>query len=386
MSIKKIENFLPFGDPDIGKDEINEVVECLKSGWLGTGPRVKEFEVLFAQYKDIKNALAVNSCTAAIYLALKCLDIGPGDEVITTPMTFCSTVNSIIHTGAKPVLADIIEDTLNIDPTKIEEKITNRTKAIIPVHFSGLMCEMDEIMTLAKKYNLCVIEDCAHAIEATYKGRKAGTFGEFGCFSFYVTKNLATGEGGMLISNNDNYIDKSRKLALHGMSLDAWKRYGAEGYQHYNIEEAGHKFNMMDLQASIGLHQLHKIEKNWNKRKKIWDRYQMEFEDLPIKLPYNKFNEMKHAYHLFTIQIDKTITGVSRDEFLERMKEYNIGCGVHYRSIPDHGFYKNEYGFNTSDYPNAKAIGDRTVSLPLSPKLTISNINYIVDVVKSLFR
>ncbi len=386
MKITKINNFLPFGAPDIGKDEINEVIKCLKSGWLGSGPKVKEFEKLFCEYKDVRNSLAVNSCTAAIFLALKCLEIGPGDEVITTSMTFCSTVNSIIHTGAKPVLVDIIENTSNIDPIKIKDKITSKTKAIIPVHFSGLMCEMDEIMSLAKRHNLYVIEDCAHAIESTYKNKKAGTFGDFGCFSFYATKNLVTGEGGMLISNNDKYIDKCRKLALHGMSLDAWKRYGAAGYKHYSIDDAGYKFNMMDLQASIGLHQLNKIDKNWIKRKKIWDRYQQELKDLPIKLPYNNFKEKKHAYHLFTIQIDRKKAGISRDEFLERMKEYNIGCGVHYRSIPDHEFYKNEFGFNASDYPIAKVNGDRTVSLPLSPKLTISNINYIVDVIKSLFR
>ena len=378
------DDFLVFGSPQIHDDEIAEVVDSLKSGWLGTGPKVKRFENLFSSYNNSKYAIAVNSCTAALHLSLKALDLNEGDEVITTPMTFCSTVNSIIHAGATPVLADIDPITMNIDPKKIEEKITKKTKCILPVHFAGRSCEMNEIVQIAKKHELYIIEDCAHAIETIYDGKKAGTFGDFGCFSFYVTKNLVTGEGGMVITNHKESANRIKRLALHGMSKDAWKRFSDEGYQHYYVEEAGYKYNMTDIQAAIGIHQLKRIEKNWSRRQEIWNYYNDNFSELPITLPSPLEKNTKHAYHLYTILIDENKSGLSRDEFLTIMNSEGIGTGVHYLSIPEHPYYQKQFGWKAEDYPNAMKIGRETVSLPLSPKLTDNDVERVVKTVKKI--
>jgi len=378
------DNFLVFGAPQIGNAEINEVVECLKSGWLGTGPKVKRFEDQFIKYKNSKYAIAVNSCTAAIHLSLLSLDVGPGDEVITTPMTFCSTVNTIIHAGATPILADVDPVSMNIDPKKIEEKITKKTKCILPVHFGGRSCEMNEIVQIAKKHELYIIEDCAHAIETEYHGKKAGTFGDFGCFSFYVTKNLVTGEGGMVITNHKESANRIKRLALHGMSKDAWGRFSDEGYQHYYVEEAGYKYNMMDIQAAIGIHQLKRIEKNWFRRQEIWNYYNDKFSELPIILPEPPEKNTRHAYHLYTILIDKKIAGFSRDSFFTKMNSEEVGVGVHYLSIPEHPYYKKQFGWKVKDYPNAMKIGRETVSLPLSPNLSDYDVDRVVNTVKKI--
>jgi len=258
--VRSKDKFLVFGAPRIKQPEIDEVVDCLKSGWIGTGPKVHQFENLFRKYKGVKHAIAVNSCTAALHLSLLAANIRPGDEVITTPMTFCATINAIIHCGATPVLADCDRRTMNILPEEIEKKITSKTKAILPVHFAGQPCDMEEINELARLYDLLVIEDCAHAIESEYKGKRTGTFGDIGCFSFYVTKNIITGEGGMVITDNDKIAERIKILALHGMSKDAWKRYSDDGYKHYQVIHAGFKYNMMDMQAAIGIHQIKKIE------------------------------------------------------------------------------------------------------------------------------
>jgi dTDP-4-amino-4,6-dideoxygalactose transaminase len=251
------DKFIVFGAPDIHSAEIEEVVASMESGWLGTGPKVQRFEEEFATYKGTspEQVAALNSGTAALHVSMIAAGVGPGDEVITTAMTFCATANAIIHTGATPVLADIESDTLNIDPRQIEQKITARTRAIVPVHFAGRPCDMDAIMAIAKKHDLLVIEDCAHAIETEWKGQTAGTFGEFGCFSFYVTKNVATGEGGMVIARSPDAIERIKILSLHGMTKDAWHRFGDSGYKHYHVVDAGFKYNMMDLQAAIGIHQ-----------------------------------------------------------------------------------------------------------------------------------
>lgn len=376
--------FLIFGSPQISQNEIDEVVDSLKSGWLGTGPKVARFEENFRDYKGVNYAVAVNSCTAAIHLSLMSLDIGPGDEVITTPMTFCSTVNTIIHSGARPVLADIDYTTMNIDPLKIEEKITKNTKCILPVHFAGRPCDMNTIMDIATDNNFFVVEDCAHAVETKYHGKNAGTFGNFGCFSFYVTKNVVTGEGGMIITDDEKNASRIKMLALHGLSHDAWQRFSDEGYQHYFVEEAGFKYNMMDLQAAIGIHQLKKVEENWKRRESIWKYYNESFSDLPIELPAPPEKNTRHAYHLYTILINEEKTGLSRDEFLKRMNDEKIGTGVHYLSIPEHPFYKKHYGWKTEDYPNAMKIGRETVSLPLSPKLTDYDVDSVVDAVKKI--
>jgi len=377
-------DFIVFGSPLIEQDEIDEVIDCLKSGWLGTGPKVAKFEADFLNYIGGNYVAALNSCTAALHLSLKTLNLKPGDEVITTAMTFCATVNSIIHSGATPVLADVELETMNIDPIEIRKKITPKTKAIVIVHFAGRPCKMDEIMKIAEEYNLYVIEDCAHAIETTFKGKHVGTFGNFGCFSFYVTKNMTTGEGGMVIANRQEDINRIKILGLHGMSKDAWKRFSDEAYKHYRVVEAGFKYNMMDIQAAIGIHQLKRIEKNWQKRQDVWNEYINAFKDLPITLPSNPEPDTKHAYHLFTILIDEKIAGISRDDFLTAINSYAIGVGVHYLSIPEHPFYQDLYGWKVEDYPNACKIGQQTVSLPLSAKLTNEDVQRIVSAVRKI--
>ena len=376
--------FLVFGAPAIEDAEIDEVVASMKSGWLGTGPKVARFETDFAKYKGAKYTAAVNSGTAALHLSLLAAGLKSEDEVITTPLTFCATVNAIIHAGATPVLADIDSATMNIDHNEVEKKITSKTKAILPVHFAGRPCNMDALCAIAARYNLKIIEDCAHAIETEYKGRKAGTLGDFGCFSFYVTKNVVTGEGGMVVAKNEEDIARIKMLALHGMTKDAWRRFSDEGYKHYYVAECGFKYNMMDLQAAIGIHQLKRVETNWQRRQKIWQVYNDAFSDLPFGLPASVEPDTRHAYHLYTILIDKEKTGISRDEFLNAMTANNIGVGVHYLSIPEHPYYQKTFGWKPEDYPDAMYIGRQTVSLPISAKLTDEDVGDVVEAVREV--
>jgi dTDP-4-amino-4,6-dideoxygalactose transaminase len=377
---------LIFGSPLIEQAEIDEVVACMQSAWLGTGPRVAQFERDFALYQGLRptQIAAVNSCTAALHVSLVATGLKAGSEVITTPMTFCASVNAIIHAGLTPVLADVDSATQCIDPAAIEAAITPRTRAILPVHFAGRPCDMDAIMAIAKKQGLMVIEDCAHAIETTYRGHKAGTFGDFGCFSFYATKNVVTGEGGMIVGRDEALIARAKVLALHGMSKDAWHRFGDQGYKHYQVVEAGFKYNMMDLQAAIGIHQLARVERNWRRREVIWNRYMQAFASLPIGLPAVPAPDTKHAYHLFTIMLDETRCGISRDSFLNAMNARRIGTGVHYLSVPEHPYYQQRYGWNAEQWPNATRIGRETVSLPLSPKLTDIDVERVIEAVRSL--
>jgi dTDP-4-amino-4,6-dideoxygalactose transaminase len=380
------DSFLVFGAPVIEDAEIQEVIASMKTGWLGTGPKVARFENDFAAYKGVENAIALNSCTAALHLSILAAGIKPGDEVITTPMTFCATINSVIHVGATPVLADINPISLNIDPIKVEAKITPRTKAILPVHFAGRPCEMDKLCEIAQRHNLTIIEDCAHAIETEYQGQKAGTFGDFGCFSFYVTKNIVTGEGGMVLTKCEEDAARIKMLALHGMSKDAWKRFSDEGYKHYSVVECGFKYNMMDLQAAIGIHQLQRVETYWQRRQEIWEWYNEAFADLPIELPPAPESDTRHAYHLYTIQVDETKTGISRDAFLNAMTAHNIGVGVHYLSIPEHPYYQHTFGWKPEDYPHAMRIGRQTVSLPLSAKLTDEDVEGVIHSIRLIIR
>jgi len=375
---------LVFGQPIICEEEINEVVDSMHKSWLGTGPKVQQFESDFSKYKDIPCSAAVNSCTAALHLSCLALDLKPGDEVITSAMTFCATINAIIHSGATPVLADIDPNTLNIDPKQIEEKVTKKTKAILLIHFAGRPCAMDEIKAIAQNYKLAIIEDCAHAIESEYKGQKAGTFGDFGCFSFYATKNITTGEGGMVISRHEKLINKIKAMALHGMTKDAWNRFSDDGYKHYFVTNRGFKYNMMDIQAAIGIHQLKRIEDYWAKREKIWNNYSSALKDTSLGLPVAVEHNTRHAYHLFSVCIDQEKTGISRDEFLEQMTKRNIGVGVHYLAIPEHPFYQKEYGWNPSDYPHAQLYGHQTVSLPISPKLSDQDCNDVISAIEDI--
>ena len=378
------ENFLVFGSPRIDEDEIEEVVSCLRSGWIGTGPRVAEFERRFAEYKDATYAVAVNSCTAALHLSILAAGIGPGDEVITTPLTFCATVNAIIHAGATPVLADVDPLSMNIDPACVRTKITPRTKAILPVHFAGRACDMDPLCALAEEHDLTIIEDCAHAIETEYHGRKAGCFGDFGCFSFYVTKNIITGEGGLILAKKPEHAARLKVLALHGMSSDAWKRFGDEGYKHYLVTEAGFKYNMMDLQASLGIRQLEKVERYWRRRGEIWARYMDALSDLPLTLPAPVEEGTRHAYHLYSVMVDEERAGISRDAFLTAMTQQKIGVGVHYLSLPEHPHYQERFGWSPQDYPHARDIGRQTVSLPISAKLVDEDVEDVIRAVRQV--
>lgn len=380
------ETFLVFASPQIHQAEIDEVVDSLKSGWLGTGPKVKRFQENFAAYKGVAYAAALNSCTAGLHLSCVALKLQPGDEIITTSMTFCATVNAIIHSGATPVIVDINPDTFNLDPEAIESKITPRTKAILPVHFAGRACNMDAIMDIAHRHNLAVIEDCAHAIETEYKGKKAGTFGDFGVFSFYVTKNVITGEGGMVISSDKDRIERIEVLGLHGMTRHAWQRFSDAGFKHYFVDECGFKYNMTDVQAAIGIHQLARVEESWLRRQEIWQKYNEAFANLPLKLPADIEPETRHAYHLYTIMIDQEKTGIKRDEFLDAMTAEKIGVGVHYLSIAEHPYYQRTFGWKPEDYPSAMKVGRETVSLPISPKLTDQDVEDVIEAVYKIIK
>jgi dTDP-4-amino-4,6-dideoxygalactose transaminase len=375
-------DFIVFGAPQIERDEIDEVVRCLESGWIGTGPRVAQFEEEFAAYKGQPFAAAVGSCTAAMHLSVLAAGICEGDEVITTPMTFCATVNAIVHAGATPVLADVDPHTMNIDPAEVEARITGKTKAILPVHFAGRCCDMDALSAIAERHSLKIIEDCAHAVETKYRGRMAGTFGDFGCFSFYATKNVTTGEGGMVLTRSEEDLARIKMLALHGMSKDAWKRFSDEGYKHYFVVENGFKYNMMDLQAALGIHQLRRVEVNWKRRAEVWRRYNEAFADLPLTLPADPEPDTRHAYHLYTVLIDERRAGISRDQFLETMTARGIGVGVHYLSIPEHPVFQKKFAWQPEDYPHAMRIGRQTVSLPLSAKLTDDEVARVIEAVR----
>ena len=381
------EKFLVFGAPRIEQAEMDEVHRVLESGWLGTGPRVQRFEEDFAAYKGVERdrVVAVNSCTAALHLSFVAANLRPDDEVITTPMTFCATVNAILHAGARPVLADIDPETLNIDPRAVARAITPRTRAIVPVHFAGRACDMDALTALAGKHGLMIIEDCAHAIETTWNGRHAGTFGDFGCFSFYVTKNVVTGEGGIVVARTPEQASRVKVLSLHGMNKDAWKRFSADGYRHYQVTECGFKYNMTDMQAAIGIHQLARVAENLERRRVIWDAYDERLGDLPIVLPTAPGRGTDHALHLYTILVDEADAGVSRDACLNALAAQNIGVGVHYMSVPEHPYYQQTLGWRPEMFPNAMRVGRQTLSLPLSPSMTASDVSDVVAAVRGIF-
>lgn len=382
--MKLRDDFLIFGAPQLTEDDAQAVMATLRSGWIGTGPRVAQFERDFAAYKGVPEdrVAAVNSCTAALHLSLLAAGLEPGDEVITTPMTFCATANSILHAGLVPVIADVDPDSFNISPAAVERAITPRTKALLPVHFAGRPCDMDALMGLATRHGLKVIEDCAHAIESRYRGRSTGTFGDFGCFSFYVTKNVVTGEGGMVVSRDVEAAGRLKMLALHGMSKHAWRRFGDSGFKHYQVLESGYKYNMMDMQAALGIGQLARVEANWLRRQAVWDRYQSAFARLPLGLPAAPEPDTRHAFHLYTILVDEAVTGVARDEFLDRMTARKVGVGVHYLSLPEHPFYQRALGWRPEEYPVAARIGRQTVSLPISARLTDADVDYVIEAVE----
>ncbi|MDP2709007.1 MAG: DegT/DnrJ/EryC1/StrS family aminotransferase, partial [bacterium] len=367
----KRSKFLIFGAPRFFQEELKEILETLRSGWWGTGPKCQQFEADFCRYTHAKHAVSVNSATAAMHLGLNILGVGPGDEVITTPLTFVSTANVIIHTGAKPVFADVNKQTGNIDPKEIVKKITKKTKAIIPVHLHGRPCQMDEINKIAKKNKLFVLEDAAHATEAWYHGKKIGSISDLTAFSFYVTKNVATGEGGMLTTNNKTWADICRVRRLHGISADAWKRYSAEGYKPYEAIYPGFKYNMMDLQASLGIHQLKRAKANLKIRNKYWKLYTQAFTKLDGVIPPTPFEpKTVHAMHLYAINLELDKLTINRNQFIDALKDENIGAGVHFSALHLHQYYRKTFGYKRGGFPNAEWIGDRTVSLPFYPHMS----------------
>lgn len=374
------DTFLSFSPPLISEEEINEVIDTLKSEWITTGPKTKKFEDEFKNYFNAPAALALNSCTAALHTSLMALGIGQGDEVITTPMTFCSTVNVIEHVGARPVLVDVEADTLNIDPEKIERAITPRTKAIIPVHYSGHPVELDYIYEIAEKYNLFVIEDAAHAVAAKYKGRFIGSSSNPVCFSFYATKNLTTAEGGML-TGNPEFIEKARVISLHGMSRDAWKRYSKEGSWYYEVVTPGFKYNMTDIQASLGIWQLKKLERFQARRREIVKMYNEHFSkeealEIPVERPY-----VEHAWHLYVLRLNTGALKIGRNEFIEELAKRNIGTSVHFIPVHIHPYYRKKYNYKPEDFPVAYSNYLRMVSIPLCPKLTDNDVYDVIEAV-----
>lgn len=377
------DSFLVFGAPKIEQEEIDEVVSTLKSGWIGTGPKTKKFEDEFANYKKVNHALALNSCTAGLSLALNTLGITHGDEVITTPMTFAATANVIVHQGAKPIFVDI-EETHNIDPKKIEAAITPKTKAIIPVHIAGHPCEMDKIIEIANKHNLYVIEDCAHAVETEYKNKKAGTFGAFGVFSFYPNKNMTTIEGGMLISNNEKIMQKARIISLHGMDKDAWKRFSSSGFKPYDIIHPGHKYNMTDVQASIGIHQLKKIEQRLNIREQIYKKYNQAFSKINCLITPKERDNIRHSRHLYRLMINPEKIACTRNEFIDAIQKENIGSGIHYSALHTTNYYSNNHNYKQGMFPNTEFVSENTFTLPLSPYLTEKDVNDVISAVTKL--
>lgn len=376
----KRKEFLVFGQPLIEEAEIDEVVATMRSGWLGTGPRTKRFEDDFAAYKHVPEAVAVNSATAGIHLACIAAGLQPGDEVITTPLTFCATVNAVLHAGAQPVLADIDPETWNLDPAAVERAITPRTRALLPVHFAGRTCAMDALLEIARRHDLAIIEDCAHAIEAHDAGRPAGTLGDFGVFSFYSTKNVVTVEGGMVLARDPEKRERLRRLSLHGMSRHAWQRFSAAGFRHYAVEEAGFKYNMTDMQAAMGIHQLARVERMWRRREAHWARYRRGLAGLPLTLPAPVAPQTRHAYHLFTILVNESAP-LTRDGLLAAMTARNIGVGVHYLSLPEHPFYQRTLGWRPESFPNAMRAGRQILSLPLTARMTEADVD---DVIRAL--
>ncbi|MDD5194066.1 MAG: bifunctional SDR family oxidoreductase/aminotransferase class I/II-fold pyridoxal phosphate-dependent enzyme [Candidatus Omnitrophica bacterium] len=379
--------FLPFSVPSIGKEEEDEVIATLRSGWLTTGPRVKKLEGMFEEYIGCKHAVCVNSCTAALHLSLVTLGIEAGDEVITSPITWPATANVIVHTGATPVFADVEKETLNIDPEKIEEKITKKTKAIIPVHMAGQPCRMDEIRRVASKHNLYVIEDAAHAIGAQFKGKNIGTLSDFTCFSFYPIKNMTTIEGGLVATSSEKWADLVKVYSLHGVSKDAWKRYDRSFRGSAEVMYPGFKYNMSDVQAALGLHQLPRLDGFIKTRELISRQYDEAFKDMEdlIALPAHIKN-IKHAHHLYIIMLAIEKLNISRDGFIEALKCENVGVGIHFNSLHLQHYYQKRFKFKKEDFPQSAYLSERILSLPLYPSMTQYDIETVIKAVKKLIR
>lgn len=374
---------IPYALPFIGEEEIQGVVATLKSGWLSRGPRTKEFEECFASLVGSPYAVGINSCTAGLHLAQKVLGIGPGDEVITSPYTFIATANSILHCGATPVFVDIDPITMNLNVQEIERHITPKTKAIIPVHFAGFPCEMDMIRQIADHYKLYIIEDAAHAFYTKYKDSWIGSIGDITCFSFYATKNLATGEGGMVTTANEEAAERMRVMGLHGMSKNAWNRYAKGGSWFYEVEYPGYKYNMTDIQAALGLAQLQRMEEMQSVREQYARMYSEAFSSVPgLILPYDS-PEHRHAWHLYVVRLGEGYFTIKRDELIEELSEAGIGTSVHFIPVPVHPYYER-VGYKIAHYPHTLHCYETALSLPLYPKMTREEVEYVINVFLSI--
>lgn len=378
------QEYIPFHKSDIRQEEFDEVIETLKSGWITRGPRTAQFEEAFREYIGCKHAIGINSCTAGLHLGLAALNVGPGDEVITSPITFPSTASVIIHQGATPVFVDVRKDNMNIDVGKIPGAITDRTKAIIPVHFAGHPCEMDELLQLSRERNIPVVEDAAHAIESVYKGKKIGTLSTVTAFSFYATKNITTGEGGMVCTERDDLAEIMRVMSLHGISKDAWKRYDKNGFQHWEMIVPGYKYNMFDIQAALGIHQLRRIDEFWNRRKRWTQLYNELFSDLEEITPLSVSDDVKTAHHLYVAILNTDRLKIDRDRVLEQIQNQEIGVSVHFRALHLHPYFREKRGFDRGMFPVAEYLTDRIVSLPLFPKMTEQMVRRVASVTRQI--
>jgi dTDP-4-amino-4,6-dideoxygalactose transaminase len=374
-------NFLPFSLPFIGEEEITEVIDSLRSGWVTTGPKAKRFEEEFRSYVGARNAIAVSSCTAALHIAMTALDIRAGDEVIVPTLTFCSTANVVEHLGARPVLVDVDENS-QISLEAVERAITPATRAIVPVHYAGEACEIQAIYALAARHGLQVVEDAAHAAGAEYRGKKVGSAGRAIAFSFYAIKNLTTGEGGMIATDDDDLAERMRVLSLHGMSRDAWKRYAAGSSWRYDVVEPGYKNNMTDLQASLGLHQLRRLPTFIERRRELASRYRAAFAEFPELVLPRELPDRVHAHHLFPIRLRCDRLAISRDTFIEELKLCNIGTSVHFIPVHWHSFYAAKYQYRSHQFPVAERIFAGLLSLPLYPAMTDRDLEDVISAVR----
>lgn len=384
MKAKRRE-FLPFSPPSVGEEEIAEVADTLRSGWLTTGPKTARFEREFAAYVGAPAALGLNSCTAGLHTALAALGVGPGDEVITSVLTFAATANVIEHVGARSVLTDVAPDTLNIDPEKAAAAVTSRTKVLLPVHYAGHPADLDAVRAVAARCGATVVEDAAHAVPAAYKGRRVGSGGNPVAFSFYATKNLTTGEGGML-TGAPEFLERARVFSLHGMSRDAWKRYGEAGRWYYEITVPGFKYNMADVQAAIGLQQLRKLDRFHRRRKELVAAYHAAFKDCEALEPPTVRPEVESAHHLYVLRLRLEALRIGRDRFIEELKARNIGASVHFIPLHRQPYYRDKYGLRPEDFPVAEENYHRILSLPLHPGLSDADVGDVTEAVLDIVR
>lgn len=378
--------FVPFSPPNVGRDEIDEVVATLESGWLTTGPRVRRFEAEFAAYTGAPHAVAVNSCTAALHLSLIAAGVGQGHEVITTPLTFCATANVVVHTGATPIFADIDPATWNLDPAAAASRITSATRVLLPVDYAGLPADLEAFETLTRTHGLTLVEDAAHCVEGLVGARKVGSIADFTCFSFYATKNLTTGEGGMVTARDESAAAFIRTASLHGMSRDAWTRYAPGGSPHYDVAMPGFKYNMMDLQAAIGLRQLARIDQMHARRAAICARYDEGLSDLPLFRPAPPPAGTVHARHLYPVLVDAPVCGVSRDELQTRLRDAGVDTSIHFRAVHLHSYYRDRFGFRRGMFPHAETVSDSTLSLPLSPAMPDGDVDRVIEALHECLR